>query len=1084
MRSRRFKDFVSVVAVASTAATIVSLPMSAQAAPAAAAPVAAVAAPVAPSAAPVAASAAAVVPTSPPSDPSGGLEDAFAWSPLHLAQAFLCPVVSGIAETTHPVPVVGPIVDVLPALVCSISVLGYVYKTTYVPPAGPPVVRYTRAVAAVPTWLDVDGAGLLPDFVATLGINLTLNGLNLNIQRGLGFPAGAKVSIEAIAMLPTTSPTARTFVGFGEDGLAAGSASRWVARASVLGLSNTTVDLGLDINTTNPPSKLAVIGEMFSGADADAPDRIYRGNAKFTPVPASVKTRLKLADDRQQVLVNTTPTKLDVKMDILTPGGREQNITAIVDQVPSSIDVVHTSGPGDTETVTYDASDGIARVTGAYRDKVGGNIQTAAALNAWGIPAHIRFDQTAEKTFVGATQGGKFDRMQARFATGGDVGPLDPSTAAFAKFHRTTPNAFKGSLQLNDLRSVEFDQSGPYVGRIIFATAPALLSLNADDDVTTTHVDGHLKGLPADTSVTLDPDAGEIVFDGHGTGIQEIFLHATKSTPFFADATRVDVTVKDLPALITVDYAQTNGAVTFNGSGNGVGSVELLASDGAGAPVVPAGNYASYEETASLYRVYARILGIKQVTFNADPLSGTIKTSSPQVMNLFVNLADATHDLKVNGTIDKIPSHIDFTLEQPTSSSTVLEYESHGEHIDEITVHATGLYNLADGSALPLGIDTLHAEVEDIPDHMRAVFSSLNGTSFSFAPRGQNDPPNNQAIGRILLQLYPSAAGPHNSVAGHQTAYGNLQTGRFTADIHDIGDTFFQITDAGQNLGYAISFAPLDYEFVMDDGKFLKGQISNPTPATINFNMSDKVDVHYRATTDTQIDSITLKTNMAGGYIDADLQNIAPDVKVCFSSANKACQPGFVPNPTLTTGGGAPFTMPPALFDFSLIPTNRAGATWGNRFELDGTYCFNETDPATCLNGSNKKERITISDLKFGKVEVGAGFREFGCDGCFAGRAYAYFDTDNTLISGDVRYFGDGDDDAFARYHTDSDNVGIQAQNKVLFVDYCLPTCIDYDDLTLADGGSFSCVGSPHLEFNIPVFDDIDVLSGSFINFC
>jgi hypothetical protein len=1055
----------SLVAALATAATIVALPAQ----PASAAPVAAPA---------------SGVSTSLPPDPNDGLDDAFGGSPLNLLQAILCPAVTGIAEITDDVPVVGPVVDALPALLCSINVLGFVYKTTYVPASGPPVVTYTQALAGVPTLLNVDGVGLLPDFIGLLGINLGLNGLNLQIQRSVGFPTGAKVSIEAIAMLPTTTPGTRTFVGFGEDGLAAGTAGHWMAKASVLGLSNSTVDLGLDIDTRNPPSTLAVIGEMFSGADADAPDRTYRGNAKFTPVPASFKTRLKLADNRQQILVNTTPTKLDATMDILTPGAREQNITATVDKVPSSIDVVHTSGPGDTETVTYDASAGIAKVTGAYRDKVNGDIQTAAALDAWGIPAHIRFDQTGEKTFVGATQGGKFDRIQARFAVGGDVGPLDPSTGAFAKFHRTTPDAFQGSLQLNDLRSVEFDQAGPITGNVIFATAPALIPLAYDDDVSTIHANGHLKGLPAHTTVTLDLDGGEIVFDGHGTGIQEIFLHATKGTPFFAEATRVDVTVKDLPALMTVDYEQTDGAVNFTASGNGIGSVELLASDGANAPVVPAGNYASYEDTQTLYRVYARVLGIKQVTFDADPLSGTIKTSSPQVMNLFVNLADATHDLKVNGKIDKIPSHIDFSLEQPTSTLTVIEYESHGEQIDEITLHATGLYNLANGSALPLGIDTLHAEVEGIPDHLRAVFSSLNGTSFTFAPRGQNDPPNNQAIGRILLQLYPSATGAHNSVAGHQTAYGNLQTGRFTADIHDIGDTFFQVTDAGQNIGYRISSAPLDYEFVMDDGKFLKGQISNPTPATINFDMTDKVDVHYRATTDTQIDSITLKTNMAGGYIDADLQNIAPDVKVCFSSANKACQPGFVPNPTLTTGGGATFTMPPALFDFSLIPTNRAGGAWGNRFELDGTYCFNETDAATCLDGANKRQRITISDLRFGKVEVGAGFREFGCDGCFAGRAYAYFDTDDTLISGDVRYFGDGDDSAFARYHTDSDSEGIQAQNKVLFVDYCLPTCIGYDDLTLADGGSFSCVGRPHLEFRIPVFDDIDVLSGSFINFC
>jgi hypothetical protein len=1060
----------SLIAAVAVAAAIVSLPgrSAAAAGPVAAAPVAAVA--------PVTASAPAVAPAALPVGSSTGLSDAFGNSALSLLQNLLCPVVTGVADATHPVPVVGPIVDALPAIICSIGVLGYVYKTTYIPASGPPVVRYTKALVGVPTLLDVDGAGLLPDFYGTLTANLPPNGLNLQIQRQLGFPINAKVSIEAIALLPTSGTP--TFVGFGEDGTTGGTAGRWVAKASILGISASTIDLGLDLTATNPPFALATMGEMFSGDNPDAPTTTYRGNAKFAPVPAAFKTRLKMASDRQQVSVNTTPTRLDAKVDILTPGNHEQNITAAVDQVPSSIDVVHSSGPGDSSTVTYDASAPIAKVEGAYRDKVGGNIQTAAALDAWGVPAHIRFDQTGENTFVGATQGGKFDRIQARFAKSGDVGALDPSTSAFAKFHRTTTTAFAGSLQLNDLQSVQLDQSGPITGEVKFATAPALIPITVDDDVTTVHLDGFLKGLPADTTISIDSDAGEIVFDGHGTGIQEIFLHGTKSTPFFARAKRVDVDVKDLPAVMTVDYAQTNGGVTFTASGNGIGSVELLASNGAGIPATPAGDYASYEDTPTLYRAYARILGIKEVSFSADPMSGTIKTTSPQVMNLYANLADATHNLKVNSTIDKVPSWIDFSMDQPTNKTTVLEYDSHGQNIDQVTADATGLYNLADGTALPLGIDTLHAQVEDIPSHMRAVFSSANGTSFTFAPRGQNDQPNNQKIGRILLQLYPSANGPHNSIAGHQTAYGNLQTGRFTADIHDIGDTFFQITTAGQNMGYSIASDPLDYEFVQADGKYLKGQISNPTPATINLDMTNKVHVHYRAKTDTQIDSITLKTDMAGGYIDVNLQNIAPDVDVCFSGDNKACKPSFVPN---TFGG---FSMPPALLDFSLIPSNLAGAAWPTRFRVDGTYCFDESDAATCLDGSNKKSRLVISNLRFGKVQVGAGFQSFDCTACTAGRAYAYFDTDNTLISGDVKYYQDDADDPLIHYHTDSDASGIEAQNKILFADYCLPTCIDYDDLTLLHSGTFSCIDHPHLDIDIPVFDDIDILSGSFIHFC
>jgi hypothetical protein len=958
-------------------------------------------------------------------------------------------------------------------------------------------------------------------------------------------------------------------------------------------------------------------------------------------VPDTFTARIVAGSSQQEVHVASTPTTLTADVDVLQ-GTRAQNVHAVVDQLPSTIDVVHSTVDGNDST-TYDANAAIAKVTGTYHDTVAGNVKTAAALDAWGIPQHLSFVQAGNKTTVDAGSG-KIDRIQARFASGSEVNPLDPGTAPFARYHRTTSDNFTAALQVSDFKSVSIDQGPPLSGRLVFATAPGYFPFTAADDVTSTHVAGHLSNLPADTSVTVDVDNGQVVFDGHGTGIHEIAVSATRPTPFFTKAKRLDLTVNDLPALVTIgfkpdgsslkftpsqpigsvsllasdgsnapvvsgDYAsyedtptdyrlflqmvsvgeitfdtapvltatlntgtrQTmklfahladnaatydrtingtidklptqitvtadldNGHLNYTGSdtiddihvtaqdalanffarankldldiaglpasntidfkpdfstvkftpSSPIGSVSLLASNGAGAPATnDTDHYASYEDTPSLYRVFAKIRGISGLEFSADPMSGTIKTDQQRVMHLLAHLADGTHNLNVTGTIDKVPAQIDFSLDQPSNSSTVLEYDSHGQTIDHVTVDATGLYNLADGTALPLGIDTLHAAVDDIPDHMRAVFSSLNGTSFSFAPRGQSDPPNNQSIGRILLQLYPSVAGPHASVPGHQTAYGNLQTGQFTADLHNIGDTFFQITDAGQNMGYDISSAPLDYEFVMDDGKFLKGQISNPTPATINLDMSNKVGVHYRATTDTQIDSITLKTNMAGGYIDADLQNIAPDLKVCFSSTNKACQPGFVPSPTIHVGDND-FNMPPGLFDFSLVPTSRSGAQWANRFELDGTYCFDESDPGTCLNGSNHKKRITIQDLKFGKVQVGAGYRSFDCSLCAGqGRAYAYFDTDNTLISGDVKYFRDDDDNPFVHYHSDGDDGGIEAQDKVLFVDYCLPTCIDYDDLTVGTAGSFSCVSEPHLDIDIPVFDDLDILSGSFIHFC
>ena len=89
----------------------------------------------------------------------------------------------------------------------------------------------------------------------------------------------------------------------------------------------------------------------------------------------------------------------------------------------------------------------------------------------------------------------------------------------------------------------------------------------------------------------------------------------------------------------------------------------------------------------------------------------------------------------------------------------------------------------------------------------------------------------------------------------------------------------------------------------------------------------------------------------------------------------------------------------------------------------------------------------------------------------------------STLISGDVKYFENDDDGAFVHYHSDGDDGGIQAQNKFLFVDYCI-VCLNDTNVYTVSGGSFSCVSEPHLDIDIPVFDDIDILSGSFIHFC
>jgi uncharacterized membrane protein len=1163
--------------------------------------------------------------------PATSLSDAFSKSAPAFAQALLCPTANTVKTVTSTVPGVNTLTDQLANLLCAIGVVGYAYRTTYYPPAGPPQVRYYHALAGVPALLDVDGNGL-PDFTGLVSTALTIPGIQLGITR-IGIAESARVKVEAVFMDPFDP---MTWVGVGEDGSLTGTAKYWRTAIGAFLSSGTSVDLELSLFAQYAPPSLAAMGEAFFGGNPDAPTSIDAGTMSFAPVPVNFSTRLRIGPSSQQAnITSTIPTTLSAHVQAIKPGN-EKDVDVLIDQLPTSVEITHQTTNGH-EIVNYSANAAIAHVLGAYHELAGTSILTAAQLDISDLPSALTFDQFDGKTVVNVPSG-SIGLVEARYATGQDVPASPAGTSPYVAFHRFSSSRLTAGLRFANLKSVSFDQTGPYVGDVVFSTAPGFIPLSFVDDVSGITATGHLSNLPAHITVTIDLANGKVVFDGHGTGIHEIAVSATKNAgTFFTRASRIDLTIVDLPALDTINFKPDGTSASFTPSAP-IGSVSLLASDGTGAPAVSGdyasyedtpslyriylqmlsiagfsfatsptltatlktgtslpmtlfahvadaalthdlmfngtiknlpttitvtadldngqliynasdtideihvtatdslanffaranrldldikglpltntitfkpsgqqvnftpsapidsvsllasdgsnapsvtGDYASYEDTPSLYRIYLQMVGISGLSFSAPPdgaLSATIKTNSPQVMNLFAHVAGVGYDITATGSIDKLPSWIDFSVADGSGGSKVIDYNTHGQVIDHITLDASGL-------PLPFNANTAHVQIDHIPSHLTVTIPASGGTAV-FDPHGDH-------INRVLVQAYPQANGPHNSVAGHQTAYANLNTGQFTADIQNIGLTKFSTGTSGINIQYDISSAPLDFRFTTEDGtQYFGGQISNPEPATITVDTSNRTEINYQVnpsssnfTGNGEINEIDVETNLAG-YLDVALQHIAPKLHICFDSGgSKPCKPGFVPQSSFQDSDGDNHNMPAALFDFQLVPTALNGSAWPTRFQLDGTYCFSETDAATCLDSGQKKERIVINDLEFGKIAAGAGYTEDGCTLCTAGRVYGYFDTDNTNISGDVKYFKDGDDGPFVHYHTDTASDGIAAQNLFLFVDFCI-VCVDETNVLLITGGSFTCNGDPHMDIDIPVFDDIDVLSGSFISIC
>lgn len=991
-------------------------------------------------------------------DSGSGLSDAFG-GPVRTLVSALCPVATTLSNATYDIPGVGTLVDQLTSVICAINVAGYVYRTTYLPPSGPPVVKYTKALAGVPTLIDVDGAGL-PDFTGTLGVNLLAPGITLTIARSPLFPASAKVSIEAVAIDPAAPDT---YIGFGEDGTTAGTAKNWKTLLSVAGLGSSTVDLGLSIAVNAPPTSLAVLGEMFSGPNPDAPDNVYRGNAAFSPVPASLDTRLRIAQNRQEVIVNSAPTKLTAKVSILSPG-REQTADLVADQLPSTIDIIHATN-GSTDTTTYDATAPIAKVNAAYHDKVGGNLATAAALDAWGIPQHIKFEQTDAKTFVGATSG-KIDRIQARFAQGSDVPALDPTTSPFARYHRTTASAFTAALQVSNLKSVSINQSAPYGGELVFATAPGLFPFEAQDDVSSTHLDGSLSNLPLDTTVSVDLDNGVVTFDGHGTGIDKIALHATRPVPFFTRVTRLDATLENLPALETVNIHQEDGSVSADASAP-LGTITLLASDGSGAPA-HTGSFASYEDTPSLYRAFLQLDGLKGVSFQGDPVVASLRTAQAQVLGLHGNASGLTFD----GRIDKLPAFMTLSVKPGLNGASVVDFDSHGEAVSKITANGDGL-------PAPTGMPKFEAVVEDLPSHLTVTLPKDDG-NVVFDAHGAH-------IGRVYAQAWGA------SKAGIDPTRQRLEYvdgEHVAANLLHIGNAEVSKSAAPFRLKYDIGAQPLDFLVRMPDVD-LHGTVSDPQPATVTFRPFDKdtdgeggVKVTYNVdpgnhTGDGAIDQIALEATIGQAYIRASVDNVPANIDVCLQTDDGSlCKPWWTP-------GVEGYTVVPPGFAVHFFPTDLSGNVPAAPVVVNGRVCPDVPDATGCDNAGQSTKHVVIDGLAFKTVEAAFGSHDEGCK-VACGTVWAEASTfgpgspnEGDHINGRVRYWDGGDNGGEPLLDLDlrPDNNFIALNKLFFFLHY---DAISLNPLTWASSGTLTCGDHPHLTIGLNNLPDPDLLDGTF----
>jgi len=659
------------------------------------------------------------------------------------------------------------------ALVCAIGVLGYVYRTVFVRPDGTRAVRTINAILGLPTTIDVDGDGW-PDLVGTITVSTGANGLTLSISRLLTFSATAPVSVEAILTNPTA---AQSYVGVGYDGTRAGNPQGFSATVSLVSLTTTGTELGVSVSNSGPPPSMGLVAEMFQG-DRDNPNYAQRGWLGLAPVPATINADLKFQPAHLEAAVTTSEPSLVTPQLHMTSPGREQDVDVSIDRLPQTIDLAY----DNANTLTYTGSAPINQLGLAYHDYADRAIAMAAALDATAVPTGITVGFGSQLSVQ--TSGGAVGSVEARLGQGQEVPPKAPGAGPYASYHKM-PTTTTAAARIAGLSALTVNLAGPYALDLALAQPVANLDLSAADDTQGVAATGRLSNMPVHTTMTADLGTGQLSVDGHGTGINSITLHATKTTPFFARAKRIDLTATGLPASETLNFQQQPGGVTATASAP-IGQLNLSATDGGDAPAVPApyGAYASFADQPSRYLALAVINGFQGASFGYDPSTAALRGSFDVAQRQTLGLEAHVGAGDFSGSIDQLPTHVDFSLGAGAGGDR-LAIVNASQAVGKITISGT---NLALG---PFPATSLAAVFTDLPPHLQLTIPGAGGAYAFNASAADGTTP--AAIGEIYFQAWQSA---QERALAPDTVYFDDRPGTFRAALDLTGLQAFSFNPA------------------------------------------------------------------------------------------------------------------------------------------------------------------------------------------------------------------------------------------------------------------------------------------------
>ncbi|WP_320672710.1 hypothetical protein [Patulibacter defluvii] len=898
------------------------------------------------------------------------LDDLGQGRPLgRLLKDVLCPPVGEVDELVSGVPGLQDLTGILETGACNLDVLDYSYHTEFRRPDGSLAVKNVPAIVNVPTFLDVDdkpGA----EFVATIRV-LGIDQMVVQIDRvgplladGVLKPLPA--SVEAIIADPSKGSLPRKRIAYGFDAKESSAPTQWetVLRLTDVFGSPDPLKLGVDFNQTGATGPVAVTGEIYN-PDASRLGRRDRmgGAVRFQQPPARASVDFELGSRVVAHLRTTTSTKVDV-LARLQENDDETRIEASIDQLPRQVDIAFSQPGPDQMRIDYDAISPIAALDARYTKRKGApeydTVTTTAEAHVRDLPQGLTVEQTGPEDFRFSTRGGKIGAIEAAFAQNG--APITESEPG--DYVKVVQDGSYTSLaaRLLGLERARFSGASPMTIEATVQPGPVRASVHTPD----LDAEATIRDLPHELRLILDLEKPRIVYDGDGSGIDEINVRAQSAKPLFGRATHLDATVKGIPATMQLDLKQSGDDVEFV-TDNPIGSIQLLASDGH-AESLPAGQQGViYRDQEDRWLIFGRIFGLRQVKLRTEPLKVLVRAGEGKPFSADATVRQPGDDLDVHASIENLPRRVEVGLTQDQAAGTSIVYDA-DQPIGRIVLEGQNL-ELLDRA------DDFRVAVNDVPAHFEAKLPE----SGALVEASAIDP-----IGEIKIQL--ADGGFEELPPGRDGAiYLDTDT-RFaiTAKVSHLRGLKV-VTDPLPEISLDLPDAPNPFDFKIERRKFpdepieyFRGTIDRPQRDTkIKLETDPQVRLDYGA--GGAIDTIALESNVGSlGLIDATLQNLPRALKVCFDSGPGCKRPESPDDDALVSA---------AIDDDD--------ASHGP-IVLNGLICMSPDSDVDCRNPSLRKTFVTFENLSV---------REFAFDAVSDGiSSGAFIDTDNKDLTGKVEY--------------------------------------------------------------------------------